>query len=138
MRIIGALYLTAAVSFAAGPADIGRADLQKAIRDRGLSNAHFDEAIAPGEPESYVIAGSKITGADPRGLMYGLLTAAEQISRDGKVTPQKAAPKTTIRGIRYFIHNEDMERDWYYSHEYWDEYLSMLARNRFNRFNLVF
>ena len=43
-----------------------------------------------------------------------------------------------MRGIRYFLHNADLERDWYYSRQYWDEYLSMLAQNRFNRFNLVF
>src|SRR6185503_4694013 len=30
------------------------------------------------------------------------------------------------------------EATWYFAHEYWDAYFSMLARNRFNRFNLVF
>src|SRR5260370_41363803 len=41
-------------------------------------------------------------------------------------------------GIRYFLHNEDLERSWYFSREYWDGYFDLLARDRFNRFNLVF
>src|SRR6185503_7732353 len=83
-------------------------------------------------------APGKVTGADARGLLYGLLEAAEQVRKSGRITAAKGASKTPMRGIRYFLHNADLERDWYYSHEYWDEYLSMLARNRFNRFNLVF
>jgi hypothetical protein len=138
MQIACLFICLAALPLAAGPVEFGRAELQKAIHGRGWNDVRFEEAIAPGPPESYVFAAGKITGADPRGLMYGLLAVAEQIRSEGKFTPQQAAPKTRIRGIRYFLHNEEMERDWYYSHEYWDEYLSMLARNRFNRFNLVF
>src|SRR5262249_46464315 len=47
-------------------------------------------------------------------------------------------PATPLRGIRVFLHNEDLERQWYFSDDYWDEYFAMLARSRFNRFNLVF
>ena len=43
-----------------------------------------------------------------------------------------------MRGIRHFIHNASLERAWYYSKEYWQAYFAMLARNRLNRFNLVF
>lgn len=43
-----------------------------------------------------------------------------------------------MRGIRWFIHNEELERGWYYDHDYWRAFFEMLARNRFNRFNLVF
>jgi hypothetical protein len=138
MRITCLFFCLTALSLAAGPVEFGRAELQNAIHARGWNDVSFEEAIAPGPPESYVFAAGKITGADPRGLMYGLLAVAEQIRTEGKFTPQQGAPKTPIRGIRYFLHNQEMERDWYYSHEYWDEYLSMLARNRFNRFNLVF
>jgi hypothetical protein len=138
MRTICALTLLATASLAAGPRDFGRAELNRAIHDRGLANLRFEEAIAPGAPESYVITDGKIAGSDERGLMYGFLAAAEQIRSEGKASPQKGQPRTAIRGIRYFIHNEDLERDWYYSREYWDAFLSMLARNRFNRFNLVF
>jgi hypothetical protein len=138
MKTTCLLFSLTGLLLAAGPVDFGRAELQRAIHDRGIGNILLEEAIEPGAPESYAITARKITGADPRGLMYGLLAVAEQIRTEGLFTPQQAAPKTPIRGIRYFLHNEDLERDWYYSHEYWDEYLSMLARNRFNRFNLVF
>jgi hypothetical protein len=70
--------------------------------------------------------------------MYGVLEAAEQIRSTGRISNTSACPEVALRGIRYFLHNHDLEQNWYYSHEYWDEYFSMLAKNRFNRFNLVF
>jgi hypothetical protein len=120
-----------------GPRDFGRAELDRLIKERGLK-LRIADAVVAGAPESYSITPTRITGGDERGLMYGLLAAAEQLRTDFTITPAKGAPSTAMRGIRYFLHNADLERDWYYSREYWDEYLSMLARNRFNRFNLVF
>lgn len=70
--------------------------------------------------------------------MYGLLEAADEIRASGTLTPASGRPATPMRGIRVFLHNEDLERQWYFSRQYWDEYFAMLARNRFNRFNLVF
>src|SRR2546427_2415901 len=107
------LFLTGFSLFAAGPRDFGRAELQKAIQDRRLPEQRFEEAIESGPPESYTITPNRITGSDERGLMYGLLAAAEQIRGDGKVTASKGTPQTPIRGIRYFVHNADLERDWY-------------------------
>ena len=43
-----------------------------------------------------------------------------------------------MRGIRYFLHNHDLEQNSYYSKEYWQQYFFLLAQSRFNRFNLVF
>ncbi|MFK4446125.1 hypothetical protein ABH944_006207 [Caballeronia udeis] len=59
--------------------------------------------------------------------MYGLLKAAEQIRRSGRIVPTAGKPATAMRGIRYFLHNEEMEKNWYFSKEYWDQYFSMLA-----------
>jgi hypothetical protein len=70
--------------------------------------------------------------------MYGLLDAAEQIRLTGRIVASSGKPATNMRGIRYFIHNEAMEKSWYFSKDYWDTYFAMLARDRFNRFNLVF
>src|SRR5712672_2432486 len=106
MKIIFLLFCLTGLTLAAGPVDFGRAELQRAIHDRGLSDIHLEEVIEPGAPESYTITAKKITAADPRGLMYGLLAVAEQIRTEGRFTPQQAAPKTPIRGIRYFLHNE--------------------------------
>lgn len=131
------LFLGTSLLYAADPRDFGRAELEKAIRERGL-DLKVRDSIVGGTPESYEIQDGRVTGTDPRGLMYGLFAAAEQVRSTGRLSSTKGSPKTPIRGIRYFLHNEDLERDWYYSREYWDAYLSMLAQNRFNRFNLVF
>ena len=79
-----------------------------------------------------------VTGSDERGLMYGLLEAAAQIRASCRLSDASGCPDVAMRGIRYFLHNHDLEQNWYYSRDYWDDYFAMLARNRFNRFNLVF
>jgi hypothetical protein len=124
----------------AGPVDFGRAELQRAIAQRGLDPARFrlDLEVGADKPECYKIQYGRIIAGDQRGLMYGLLAAAEQIRLTGRLAPANGAAATPMRGIRYFLHNEDLEKDWYYSREYWQAYFEMLARNRFNRFNLVF
>lgn len=137
LLLSGSLLIFPLLSSAAGPRDFGREELRKALSERQLET-QLVESIEPGAPESWTLAPGKVTGSDERGLMYGLQEAAEQIRKSGRISAASGAPMTPIRGIRYFLHNADLERDWFYSKEYWDEYLSMLARDRFNRFNLVF
>ena len=130
----------AALPLLAGPVEFGRAALNRALSERGLSPdaVHLRTEVKPGNPECYTLNRDGIRASDDRGLMYGLLEAAEQIQSSGRVAEASGCPATAMRGIRYFVHNHDLERNWYYSRDYWDEYFSMLARNRFNRFNLVF
>ncbi|MDQ6662973.1 MAG: hypothetical protein M3Z23_01100, partial [Acidobacteriota bacterium] len=137
MKRFGLCFSLLPVLLVAGPREFGRAELDRAIRSKGI-HLNVDAGVAQGLPESFTITGTRIMGADDRGLMYGLFEAAEQIDRDGRLHDFKGAPSTPIRGIRTFIHNAALERDWYYSHEYWDRYFTMLAHDRFNRFNLVF
>jgi hypothetical protein len=115
-------------------------ELKRALAARGMDTSRFPirTGVAAGPPESFRIEPGRITGGDERGLMYGLLEAAEQIRQQGRLRPATGAPATPIRGIRRFLHNEDLEEDWYYSREHWLDFFAMLARNRFNRFNLVF
>jgi hypothetical protein len=128
------------VQLMAGPEEFGQSELERAIRDRGFTGAHLNTEIRPGSiaAEGYELSGNRLMASDSRGLMYGLLEAAEQIRRDGRLMDRKEAPSVQMRGIRVFLHNEDLERSWYYSREYWDDFFAMLARDRFNRFNLVF
>jgi hypothetical protein len=130
----------AAVKLAGGPLEFGLAELQRAIEARRLNPKLLSvrTEISTADPETYRIAGRLISGGDLRGLMYGLLEAAEQIRHHGFLVAASGKPAVPIRGIRRFLHNRDLEENWYYSREYWLEYLRMLARNRFNRFNLVF
>src|SRR5262249_52233678 len=122
----------------AGPLEFGRRELDRALAARGLSRTSVAVDLRPGAPEAWSISPGAITGGDERGLMYGLLEAADEIRASGTLTPASGRPATPMRGIRVFLHNEDLERQWYFSRQYWDEYFAMLARNRFNRFNLVF
>lgn len=123
-----------------GPREFGLDELQRALTDRGLSAATLPlrTEIRPGPAESFEILADRVIGADERGLMYGLLAAAEQIRTTGRLRPEQGAPYVPLRGVRYFLHNEALEADWYYSRDHWNAYFAMLARQRFNRFNLVF
>ena len=135
LRLLIPLLLTS--KMAAGPLEFGKAELDRALAGRGIS-LNYKSGVSQLAAESFEIEPARITGGDLRGLMYGLLEAADQIRARGRLTLTKASPATPIRGIRYFIHNHDLEERWYYSHDYWDDYFAMLARQRFNRFNLVF
>ena len=134
------LAALAALPVFAGPVEFGSAEFERALIQRGLSPAaiSIEKKLAVGNPECYTIAGASISGGDERGLMYGLLAAAEQVRANGRLSNAAGCPAIAMRGIRYFLHNRDLEQQWYYSRDYWDEYFAMLARNRFNRFNLVF
>ena len=116
------------------------AEFQRALAEKGLSQQRFRirAEMSTGEPETFRILGSRVSGGDLRGVMYGLLAAADQVRTTGRLAPAEGKPAVPIRGIRKFLHNKDLEEDWYYSREYWLAYIQMLARNRFNRFNLVF
>lgn len=135
---VAILILSSASNCLAGPAkDRALADLNLAMREKGL-HLKVDASVSGGIAEGFEIRGTQVLGGNERGLMYGLFEAAEQVRRDGRLHDVKGAPNTAMRGIRYFVHNADLERDWYYSREYWDQYFAMLAHDRFNRFNLVF
>jgi hypothetical protein len=134
------LLVAAAAVAAAGPVEFGMREIESAIAARGLRPGaiRFSAEITSDAAETFRILPGRIEGGDLRGLMYGLLAAAEQIRSTGRLTQAKSAPATPIRGIRCFLHNRDLEQEWFYSEDYWREYICMLARNRFNRLNLVF
>lgn len=123
-----------------GPREFGLGELERALAGRGLSSGAWPlrAEIRPGPAESFAIRADRVVGADERGLMYGLLAAAEQIGATGRLRPEHGAPHVPMRGIRLFLHNEALEAEWYHAREHWDAYFAMLARQRFNRFNLVF
>ncbi len=86
-----------------------------------------------------------IAGSDDRGLMYATLEAAQQVetleeNQNWFFSLQEVSesPLVPVRSMAVLLHNEDCEKDWYYSEEYWQEYFKMLAANRWNHFNLIF
>src|SRR5215475_4112227 len=133
VSIRGTVLLLAAAPLLAGPVEFGIASVKRALAERGLaeSAAPLRTAIAEGKPECYTVTSGTVSGSDQRGLMYGLLEAADQIRSTGRVANATGCPAVAMRGIRYFLHNQDLEKNWYYSTDYWDRYFEMLARNRF-------
>jgi hypothetical protein len=124
----------------AGPVEFGKQELERALTGRKLSPQWFRVVteVTTDPPESFRILPGQVSGGDVRGLMYGLLEAAEQIRQRGQLLPAKGAPAMPIRGVRLFIRPEDVEGDWYNAREFWQRYSEMLARSRFNRLDLVF
>lgn len=98
----------------------------------------------PAEAESYrIIAdGSSIAveGRDAVGAMYGALDLAEQIRLSGAadpladVRPVSKAPYLAVRGVNMFLTSQgfDESDSWYWSDSYWQQFLDMLARDRYN------
>ncbi len=132
-----ALVFAPAVTAEAPPVEFGLNELRAALRERGIK-IRIRTEITSAAPESYRISSYRVSGGDLRGLMYGLVAAADQIRRRGRLYPESGKPAVKLRGIRRFLHNRDLEQDWFYSRDYWTAYIQMLARNRFNRLNLVF
>lgn len=134
-----AILMVAIPSFA-GPVEFGSEEFERALAQRGLSPTSIvlEKKLINGKPECFTISGRTISGSDERGLMYGFLEAADQVRSKGGVSNTSGCPAVAMRGIRIFLHNHDLEQQWYYSRECWDQYFAMLARDRFNRFNLVF
>jgi hypothetical protein len=128
------LVFGAALAYA-GPVDFGLAELHSALASRNLKwKVKTELSLDPPENyriEPYTAGGARVTGGDLRGLMYGLIEAAEQIRETGRLKPVHGVPVAPMRAIRVFFHGEDSE-------DFWRASFQMLARNRFNRMNLVF
>src|SRR5579862_3633628 len=125
----------------AGPVDFGMAELDAAIAARNFKYkpkvmAELDiQAPETFRIEPYKAGGVHITGGDLRGLMYGLLEAAEQVRSTGRFSQVHGVPSTAHRGVRLFTTTAELKKS---SVAEWRGYFAMLARDRFNHFTLVF
>jgi len=85
------------------------------------------------------------TGHDARGLVYALLELADRVQHSEQPSisltidkPIVEKPANAIRSLnRLFVSNVE-DNPWYNDKEMWPKYLTMLATQRFNRFNLSF
>ena len=104
----------------------------------------------PDEPESLVqhpLSPDQlvIAGRDERGLTYALLEAARavQLAAPGAsffdaVLPAVESPHLAWRSMQLFLCSRKLEEEWFYNEDFWDEYLTRLARCRYNNFSLTF
>jgi hypothetical protein len=86
------------------------------------------------------------TGNDARGLMYALLELTDRVEHADAnplqtlklPRPISEEPFTEVRSIGRLFVSDVNDKPWFYDRSFWPEYFAMLAKNRFNRFNLSF
>ena len=107
-------------------------------------NVPFRNVELPAGPESYVIRVAKrrilVVGSDPVGTMYGCLDLAEQIRWNSDkpdprhVQERTARPFLQVRAVNPFLHIQALTdtTSWYFSDDFWNSYLDLLAESRHN------
>jgi len=96
-------------------------------------------------PESYALSVPSrqaivVEGSDAAGAMYGALDLAEQIGWApgsefaSQIKPVSKSPFLQVRGINMFLTTQDIDEPEgaFWSDEYWNGYLDMMARYRYN------
>ena len=106
----------------------------------------------PDVPEALALARGKIgrrnvtlaAGSDARGLVYALLELADRVNFSAdplaalqSVKPVGEQPANAIRSISRGFNSDVEDKAWYQDKDFWTSHLTMLAANRFNRFNLT-
>jgi hypothetical protein len=141
IKAAASLALTSTVLFGASPVDFGLAEFQAASAARNRKLVIKTElSLDPPETfriEPYTAGGAHITGGDLRGLMYGLIEAAEQMRTTGRLKPAHGVPATPLRAIRFVVGPDDLNQAWFASDANWRAYFQILARSRINRFTLA-
>jgi hypothetical protein len=100
-------------------------------------------AMVEGQEENHSVL--LICGSDSRGLIYSLLELADRVHYSNLPlaaleisSPMVEQPANKVRSIYRCFASEVEDKPWFYDREIWKQYLSMLAANRFNRFQLAF
>ena len=101
-------------------------------------------AAPPTKPEALLIKRTQyqgkpallLAGADDRGLMYAMLEAAA--APLAEVREACEAPATSERALSIYTMHQACFESRFFDPDYWDSYLDMLARQRFNSFVLLF
>ncbi|MBI5305468.1 MAG: hypothetical protein HY868_25290 [Chloroflexi bacterium] len=117
---------------------------RNALNRAGVSLPAAAESLAvmPGviDGRSAILA----CGNDARGLVYAVLELADRASNHAdplaalfNSPPVVEQPASPIRGIARLFASDVEDKPWYYDQTFWNQYLTMLATQRFNRFHLV-
>jgi hypothetical protein len=85
-----------------------------------------------------------VCGQDARGLVYALLELADRVKYGehprntfGLRKPILEHPANIVRGNMRLFASDVEDKRWFYDRAFWQRYLTMLAAERFNRFNLA-
>jgi hypothetical protein len=84
-------------------------------------------------------------GHDMRGPVYALLDLADRVQQASDPLaalamqqPITEQPANAVRSLMKLFASDVEDKPWYHDREMWPHYLTMLATQRFNRFNLGF
>jgi hypothetical protein len=127
--------VVAAPARAQGPVDFGLAELHRVIEERGLNPKSCQVAVEYSlvlPADGFQIQGQIVRGGSRRGVMYGLLEAADQLREHKALGAVKATPRFEIRAARLRASDEVLARP----EREWRELFTELARARFNRLRL--
>ncbi len=115
------------------------------LRNSGAAVATVPEALGlvPGRVSDRQVL--LACGYDARGLMYALLDLADRV-RYGTdplaalnlAAPVAERPANAIRSLARLFVSDVEDKPWFNDREMWPRYLTMLAGQRYNRFNLSF
>jgi hypothetical protein len=125
------------------------ADVEIVIGEKGdpnVAKASNNRLPVPDKAESYAVSTvpSKhvvvVEGSDATGAMYGVLDLAEQIGGQkeddflNSLKPVTKSPYLEVRGVNMFLTVQDIDSPdgAFWSDDYWDTYLGIMARNRYN------
>jgi len=126
---------------------------QAAAADLCIVASGNQQGRAPSVPEALALgpahAGGRdvllAAGHDPRGLVYALLELADRVGNSADPAAALTVPSTlaerpanAIRSVTRLFTSDIEDKPWYNDREMWPRYLTMLAAQRFNRFNLSF
>jgi hypothetical protein len=83
------------------------------------------------------------SGSDARGLVYAVLELADRVDCAASpmaaldvTTPFLEQPTNSVRSINRCFQSDIEDKPWFNDKAMWSAYLTMLASNRFNQFNL--
>jgi hypothetical protein len=120
---------------------------------RASSYARDAGAIPPATTEGLAITPARLGGRDVvvasgnegRGLAYALNELADAVTLTENpgavlrpVQPVIERPANLTRSLMRCFSSDVEDKGWYHDRDFWKRYLSLLAAQRFNRFNLAF
>ncbi|PWT94503.1 MAG: hypothetical protein C5B55_02635 [Blastocatellia bacterium] len=113
---------------------------QAILRRTGVSVAKAPESLALVPTKENILLAC---GSDSRGLVYALLELCDRLNNAfaqtevfGILSAISERPTNSIRSILRLFASEVEDKAWFNDREFWTQYLTMLATQRFNRFNL--
>ena len=124
------------------PAESGLARTLSNHRGIDLPNSSESLALISGKIENEPVI--MVTGADTRGMVYGILELADRVTCSEipiamlrGIDASVEQPVNSIRSMTRLFVSDIEDKSWFYDKKFWESYLSMLMMQRFNRFSLT-